>query len=94
MTDEKLYELARRISKNADPLPEDLSEHFSRIEKLLREDQTLVQEFFLQLGQTIPVWLVPGLLTIVITQARRNDIILTLNVACIVDPNGSGPLWS
>lgn len=94
MTDEKLYELARRISKNADPLPEDLSEHFSRIEKLLHEDQTLVQSFFLQLGSTIPAWLVPGFLKIVGNQARRNDLILTLNAACVVDPNGNGPLWS
>ena len=55
---------------------------------------TALESFFLQLGSTIPIWLVPGFLKIVTAQARRNDLILTLNVACVVDPNGNGPLWS
>jgi hypothetical protein len=72
----------------------DLRKIFDRLEELFREDEILVQQFFLRLGETIPSWLVPGLLRIVITEARITDFQITLDTACSVDPDGNGPIWS
>jgi hypothetical protein len=71
-----------------------MHQHLRLLEKLIEEDRIVVQEFFQQLGEKIPPWLVLPFLETVAGQARLQDLALTLRVACSVDPNGNGPLWS
>jgi hypothetical protein len=68
-----------------------MQRHLRLLAKLIEEDRILVQEFFQQLGQEIPLWLVPRFLETVAGDACLQDLAMTLRVACTVDPNGNGP---
>jgi len=68
-----------------------LNRHLRLLEKLIEEDRILVEEFFQQLGEKIPLWLVPRFLEAVAGEARLQDLAVTLRVACTIDPDGNGP---
>lgn len=72
---------------------EQVKQVLRRLEERLQQEQALVQQFFLQLGQTIPPWLVLGFLNVVEDELRHQNLINTLRIPLGMDPDGDGPLW-
>jgi hypothetical protein len=65
-----------------------MEEAYRLLRKLIEEDRAAVQGFFLQLGQSVPPWLVPCPPLIVATEARYNDLIRTLKAPLGMDTDG------
>lgn len=71
----------------------DLEQQIRRLQECIREDRALVQQFFLQLGQTIPLWLVLGFLNVMVDELRHQNLIDSLRAPLGMDPDGNGPMW-